>query len=221
MAMAEETEARKHAREFVARLDRHEAPAQGIGRMRELVMAILAGDRDEQFKRTLEDARNWMQASAVRRDAYDEYGNLHDPDTELGEGESPGAGLALSAAYLRAAVALEQDAVFEEVQEDLGQPAVLATDVRRGLSPAREGFVGELMLEAARSRRENSDLARRIGEAKDEIKGMIRDFGRERERSVGPAAYGFVLEWGSEVLDAVAVGIAVVVVVVVVVAILV
>ena len=162
-----------------------------------------------------------MQASAVRRDAYDQYGSLHDPDTELGEGESPGAGLALSAAYLRAAIALEDQAVLEEVQKDLRQPEVLATDVRRGLSPAREGFVGELMLEAARSRGENADSAQRIDEAKEAIKGMIRNLGRERENSDGPAAYGFVLEWGSEVLDAVAVGIAVVVVVVVVVAILV
>ncbi len=219
--MAEENEARKHAREFVAQLDRDQAPAQGSGRMRELVMAIVAGDRSEQVNQTLEHARNWMQASAVRRDAYDEYGSLHDPDTELGEGESPGAGLALSAAYQRAAVALEQDAVFEEVQRHLREPDTLASDVRRGLSPAKEGFGGELLLEAARSRRDNSQVARRIDEAKEEIKGLVRDLGRERERGEGPAAYGFVVEWGSEVLDAVAVGIAVVVVVVVVVAILV
>jgi hypothetical protein len=211
--MAEENEARKHAREFVAHLERDERPIQGMGRVRELVTAIVAGDRDEQVEPALEYVRDWAQASAVRRDAYDEYGKFHDPDTELGEGESPGAGLGLSALYLRAALALEEDAVLEEVQRHLRQPETLASDARRVLSPAKEGFGGALMLEAARRRQENSVLAQRIAEAKEEIKGLVRDLGGERERSAGPAAYGFVLEWGSEVLDAVFVAVVVVVVV--------
>jgi hypothetical protein len=219
--VAVENGARRQAREFIGQFEQKEAPIRGIGRMRQLVMTILADSQDERVKRTLEHARYWIQASAIRRDAYDQYGSLHDPDTELGEGESPGAGLALSAAYLGAAVALETDAVFLEAQTSLGEPETVASDVRRALSPAREGFVGELMLEAARRRRENSDMARRIGEAKEEIKGLIRDLGRERRTSQGPQAYGFVIEWGSEVLDAIAVGIAIAVVIAVVVVILV
>lgn len=219
--MAETHEAPKHVREFVGQFERDEAPRRGSSRTRELVKAVIeAVDRDEEVKRAFDYARNWAKTSAVRRDAYDEYGKLHDPETEFGEHESPGVGLAASAGFLRAAIALEENQAFAEVKKRLQEPETLASDVRRGLSPAKEGFVGELILEAAQKRTANAKVAERIDEAKAEIESLIRDLGRDRERSDGPAAYGFLWEFGSEVMDAVVVGIAVVVVVVVIAAVI-
>lgn len=214
-------EVRRHAREFVGQLERDQSPTEGLARVRELVRSIVVDDREGRLTDSLEYARNWMHTSTVRREEYDEYGQLHDPATELGDGESPGVGLAASAAYLRAAVALQNGSVLAEVRRHLEQPQRLAEDVRNRLSPAKAGFGGELMLESARSRRANPTVARRIDEAKEEIKTLRRDLGGAQPGTDGPAAYGFVLEWGSEVLDAVLVGIVVVVVVVVVVAVLV
>lgn len=214
-------EGRRHAREFVAQIERDQAPAEGLARVRELVTSIVVDDRDGRLADSVEYARDWLHAYSVRREDYEEYGRLHDPATELGDGESPGVGLAASTAYLRAAVALENDSVMAEVRKHIAEPARLADDVRNRLSRAKAGFGGELMVESARTRSGNATVTRRIDEARQEIQALRRELGGTYPAGAGPAGYGFVLEWGSEVLDAVLVGICVVVVAVVVVAILV
>lgn len=217
MAKTERDAVRRQAREFVDQLPAEVTPTEGLNRTGELVMSIVTREKAEQVKPTLEYVRNWMRANAVRRDSYEEYGDLHDPTTEMNDGESPGVGLVLSALYARVAVALEDDPSFEEMRRHMEDPATLADDVRQGLSTVKDGFIGEVMLETAKQRQRSPEVARRLNEARDTLEGMTRELERRRKSGEGPGAYGFVLEWGSEVLDAVAVGIVVAVVVAVVV----
>ncbi|MDQ3935457.1 MAG: hypothetical protein M3340_12595 [Actinomycetota bacterium] len=182
---------------------------------------VKRADRDDDVRRLVADVSDWARSKSVDSRSYDEYKKLHDRETELGERESAGVGLAAALLHGRATKGLGEPGVAEAVRDKLRDGASLRSAVTGELGRLEPDFAGELMLRGERRKREDKEYAKQLKRSHAEVKRLMKELKRrhpDKDRESGPEGQVWIIVFlGGIIAEIIIVAIIVIVIIVVIV----
>jgi hypothetical protein len=165
-----EEKGHNRAEAFLEARDWPESSSEEFARFAERLAGTM--DRNPRVREAATEVLDWAKSRSVDDQTHQAYRRLGVRESELGEGATPGLGLAVSMMYATVAPALADEANRERLTQRLDDPT-LSERIRNSLAELEPDFLGKMMLEGAKRRSQDEGFDRSIQRAHRELKEKL------------------------------------------------